>query len=458
MHRLKTRRWHKLLSVSGIIVAVFGMVAMPMANAQPGGPRPDGIYGPSFSKMDYQVQYVDFPENVAGLESTDFLITGTATGCVIGPIPNVVAYSFGIMVTGCSDGVYRLTLKAESVSYPGGPTGPTYQYRGSDTTIDRTPLQVIFQNTPVEVSTPFLQWEIAINHPFAPQSTYDLTVLGSGCSITTVQTTTFGLSVAVDGCVDGTQAGLVVNPNFIMDYFENVGPVEPVASRLVQVTYPVAIPEPTPAPTASAEQTPPSSPTPDPVASPAPTPVETATPAPTPSATPTAEPTPTLTPSETPQAVVVAPAPEPPAPPTPPTQPVPPVVQAPPEPEPEPEPVPQPQPQPEPEPEPTVQQEPLPEVSDVLVMSQPMIAELFTGREATVKPIALVQEVQVEEPEPEILRETAPIIPVIETSATPSIDWQPIGNIAIGLGGTAATVGVAIYLKRVVRVRRLKFS
>ncbi len=113
MHRKKTRRWHKLLSVSGIIVAVFGMFYVPSANAQLGGPVPTGLYGTTFSKDDNQIWYLDLPSNVVGFENTDLYVTGTATGCKIDSIPNMVGFSFGFWVRGCSDGNYRLNLKAE---------------------------------------------------------------------------------------------------------------------------------------------------------------------------------------------------------------------------------------------------------------------------------------------------------------------------------------------------------
>ena len=98
MHRKKTRRWHKLLSVSGIIVAVFGMFYVPAANAQLGGPAPDGLYGPTFSKDDNQIWYLDLPNNAVGFENTDLYVTGTATGCKIDSIPNMVVSA---LVSGC---------------------------------------------------------------------------------------------------------------------------------------------------------------------------------------------------------------------------------------------------------------------------------------------------------------------------------------------------------------------
>lgn len=66
--------------------------------------------------------------------------------------------------------------------------------------------------------------------------------------------------------------------------------------------------------------------------------------------------------------------------------------------------------------------------------------------------------VPIVEQQPQQVIESAPSVPVIETQVKPQFNWQPIGNIAIALGLTSGAVGMTIALRKVVRVRRLKFS
>jgi hypothetical protein len=86
---------------------------------------------------------------------------------------------------------------------------------------------------------------------------------------------------------------------------------------------------------------------------------------------------------------------------------------------------------------------------------------LFTGKAAKVKPVDVspaLPEEPLQLPTVEPAPEPAPIIPVIESTSAEQFDWRPVGFVAMTTGAIAGAVGVAIYLKRVVRVRRLKFS
>jgi hypothetical protein len=418
MHRKKTRRWHKLLSVSGIIVAVFGMFYVPAANAELGGPVPDGLYGPVYSKDDSQVWYLDLPNNVTGFENTDMYVTGTATGCVIDSITNGFGFSFGFWVRGCSDGNYRLNLKAESITYQNGMTGPTVDYVGSETTVDRSPLTIEFVNTPIAVEQPRLEFQIQTNHPMVYLPYYDFSISGAGCNVVTTYRTDSGLAVVIEGCLPGAKATLTLNPNSIQDKYGSNGPLNALTSSSVDVIYAVATETPPPSP----------SPTPTSSATPTASPTATATPTPNPTNSPTASPT--ATPSsrprhtDAPASVAVAnPPTDPPAPPTAPESP------------------------------------PILEVPTEQAVSVPAPKPVVHSKTAAL-PKRVVEtppiDFEVEPPTPVI--EVPSIAPVIEPEVRESFNWQPIGYLALAIGGAAATIGGGIMLQRMVRVRRLRFG
>jgi hypothetical protein len=58
----------------------------------------------------------------------------------------------------------------------------------------------------------------------------------------------------------------------------------------------------------------------------------------------------------------------------------------------------------------------------------------------------------------EVVRPAPLVKPVIEVTAEPTFNWQPIGYLALAVGGAAAAVGGGLLLQRIVKVRRLKFS
>lgn len=429
MHRKKIRRWHKLLSVSGIIVAVFGMLYVPAANAQLGGPTPDGIYGPSYSKDDIQMLYLDFPNNIVGLETSDLYITGTSTGCVIDPIPAVTAFSFGVWVRGCSDGFYNVNLKAESIAYQNGKTGPDIDYLGSQITVDRTNLTLQFINVPLAVSSASFEWQVAFNHPIVYTPYYNISLGGAGCGLQSTSPTSYGLSIVVYGCLPGANATLIFNAQAIQDRYGTLGPQTTTTSPTVLVNYsaPAPLPSPTPA------LTPTASPSLNPTASPMPSVSPSLAPTASPTITPSVAPTSNPSPSDPPASVaVINPPTDPPAPPA--------AIQ--------------------PEPAPPVVSDPAPTI--VETESTVSLAPIPVTRAKIVqvrKAIAKTEVVELPEEAVDPVITNPPIVmPAIETEVRPSFNWQPIGYLALAVGGAAAAVGGGLLLQRMARVRRLKFS
>src|SRR5262249_8079957 len=66
---------------------------------------------------------VTFPLAISGLTAGDFVLGGTATGCVVGA-PTGSGTSFHVAVTGCSSGTVTLTLGKNSVANVGSTPGP----------------------------------------------------------------------------------------------------------------------------------------------------------------------------------------------------------------------------------------------------------------------------------------------------------------------------------------------
>jgi hypothetical protein len=61
--------------------------------------------------------------------------------------------------------------------------------------------------------------------------------------------------------------------------------------------------------------------------------------------------------------------------------------------------------------------------------------------------------------QPAAIEPPAPIVqPAIEAEAKPEFNWQPIGYLALAVGGAAAAVGGGLLIQRTMKVRRLKFS
>jgi hypothetical protein len=407
MHRKKIRRWHKLLSVSGIIVAIFGMLYVPTANAQSSVPTVLGIYGYDFSSATTQTEYVDFESDIVGLDVSDFYFTGTATGCKVLSVPPVKAFSFSLQVGGCSEGSYFMNLKANSVAFDNGVTGPTTDFTGDPTFINRSPLSGSFQNVPSQYDSTRMQWQFATNQRVAANPPYDFTVSGAGCFVAETGLVTTGMTIVVDGCNPGEVVSLTINQNALRSVYGNLGPAVAVTSPAV----PIVMAQATSTVAATASPTP----------------------------TPTSSPTSSAIPSDPPASVaVVIPPTDPPAdPPLPPTA-----------------------AQPEPivevvsDPAPTVVEvEPALSLAPIAVTR----AKIVQARKAIAKPVftgvpPVEQPTIVETPNQPIA------IPAIETESRPTFNWQPIGYLAIAVGGLSAAIGGGLIMQRMARVRRLKFS
>ena len=90
----------------------------------------------NITKATTLVYDVSFNEAVSGVASTDFTITGTATGCSIDTLTGSAA-AYVLTLTGCSEGTVIVTFAADGATDTAGNTGPTSD-ASLTVTVDRT--------------------------------------------------------------------------------------------------------------------------------------------------------------------------------------------------------------------------------------------------------------------------------------------------------------------------------
>jgi hypothetical protein len=170
-----------------------------------------------------------FSEPVTGLAASDFSISGTATGCIVGePAGSGAAYT--VDVTGCSEGSLRLTLKAGSVADLAGNAGPAAEVSGDPVTVDRTAptATITAPASPTNLTT--VSYGITFSEPVTGLAASDFSVplctvgepVGSGAAYT--------VDVRCSGNVNLTLAA-----GSVADGAGNAGPDSPVAAGTVVI-------------------------------------------------------------------------------------------------------------------------------------------------------------------------------------------------------------------------------
>jgi hypothetical protein len=102
-------------------------------------PEVSSVAVPATPSTSRNISYTyTFSEAIAGLASSDFLYTGTATGCAITPIASTGTV-IRVDVSCTSDGTFTLIMRANSVTDTGLATGPTTTHTASTITIE-TPI------------------------------------------------------------------------------------------------------------------------------------------------------------------------------------------------------------------------------------------------------------------------------------------------------------------------------
>jgi hypothetical protein len=98
-------------------------------------PEVSSVAVPATPSTSRNISYTyTFSEAITGLASSDFLYTGTATGCTITPVASMGTV-IRVDVSCTSDGTFALNLNANSVTDTGLATGPTTTHTSSTITI-----------------------------------------------------------------------------------------------------------------------------------------------------------------------------------------------------------------------------------------------------------------------------------------------------------------------------------
>jgi len=191
---------------------------------------------------------ITFGQSVSGLTADDFTITGTATGCYISTLAGTGA-SYAATVSGCSDGTISLTLKVDTVN--GNAIGPVRTSSTTPITLDRT-LPEISTLTKQPSTNDLVVYKAVFTETVTglAADTTDWVVKGTGCVIQFMTGSGTDYTITIANCINGNLAGLVLNPQSVIDTAGNIGPslpnqtvptkidLTPPAMRVTDITAP----------------------------------------------------------------------------------------------------------------------------------------------------------------------------------------------------------------------------
>jgi serine protease len=114
----------------------------PTATPPPADTTPPAVtsfvsMGPSPTSAAAVAYSLGFSEPVSGLAASDVVISGSASGCVVGPISGT-SRSYTVSVTGCGTGTLSIVLRAGAVRDAAGNAGPTSDRTSPTIVIDRS--------------------------------------------------------------------------------------------------------------------------------------------------------------------------------------------------------------------------------------------------------------------------------------------------------------------------------
>ncbi|NDE81604.1 MAG: hypothetical protein EB037_11945, partial [Actinobacteria bacterium] len=192
---------------------------------------------------------VAFNETMSGLVASDFQVTGTATGCVVGTPSASSGTSVTVSLTSCSAGTVILTLKAGMVNDSLGNTGPAAAVSATTVTRDVTVPSVSSftpNTTPTNASSP--TFTLTFSESITGLSDTDFTIGGTatGCSVNPPASSGTTITVTTSGCSAGTVT-LTLRALMVSDLAGNSGPtIASVSSTLtIDRTAPSASASPT---------------------------------------------------------------------------------------------------------------------------------------------------------------------------------------------------------------------
>lgn len=170
-----------------------------------------------------------FNQAVTGLTNADFVTTDSTDTCsTIAVSGSGTTYS--VAVSGCTDGVLKLTLIADAVL--GTLTGPALAAAAAPVTIDRVAPTATVAPAATTTNAATVQFNLVANEPITDLTALDLTITGLGCGFGSVSGSGTAYVVNVTGCADGASAAVNLAANSIKDAAGNLGPVAARASAV----------------------------------------------------------------------------------------------------------------------------------------------------------------------------------------------------------------------------------
>lgn len=197
-----------------------------------------------------------FNESISGLTNSDFATTGSTATCSSVSISGSGS-NYLVTASNCSEGSYRLSLLANSVS--GTVPGPTADFVSTDVSIERT-IPTVTTTSPLSPTSALsFEYGLLFSESVTGLAADDFVITGSACEIGSVSATATSsvtrYTVQVIRCADGASVGLRMNANAVSDTAMNLGPASVTTFTTVTVnrgTLAAAPIAPSPTPTASA--------------------------------------------------------------------------------------------------------------------------------------------------------------------------------------------------------------
>lgn len=170
--------------------------------------------------LNYNIQ---FSAGVGGLDTSDFTVGGTATGCT--PSVSGADDSWTFSLASCSEGTVTVSLKQDSITDVYGNVGPPAPVAASAVTVDRTRPTAYWTEPESPVTTTSMDYTLVFYEPVTGIASGDFSYTGTatGCVITPSSPSGIAVTVTVTGCSNGTFT-LKLNSNTVTDAAGNVGP------------------------------------------------------------------------------------------------------------------------------------------------------------------------------------------------------------------------------------------
>ena len=173
-----------------------------------------------------------FNQAVTGLAASDFLSTGSTSACSSTTVTGSGA-SYTVAVNGCSEGIYKLAIAANSVT--GVVTGPALMQSATDVIVDQTLPTVNLVAPPSPTAQSVLTFDLIFSETVTGLINSDFTLTGTNCSITSLTGGGKSYSVQVSNCTDAALVELALNANSVSDLAGNGAPIALTKYSAVQI-------------------------------------------------------------------------------------------------------------------------------------------------------------------------------------------------------------------------------